>query len=410
MGTKSTPNTSTANNAASSTPKNSSNTKKAGGNKPFDVLAIITVVILGIYFLFTGSDPLGLFTETPVAPVPSTATPTVSVPDWWQVYFTDPNTIKDSENLAGSIPEILIGHIESAQESIHIAAFEFNLTPVAEALIAAHKRGVEIQWVTDDEHGLEADDEQEHGQFAMLEKAGIEVEDDGRSALMHNKFWVFDGKTVWTGSTNITQNGNFRNNNNVIVIESPELAAIYEREFQEMWGGEFGPKSPSTPEQQLAKVVDIQIQVLFSPEDDTMNNLVQYVHTAEESIRIMAFSFTHSELADAIMARAKAGVDVKGVFEKRGSETVYSVMPNMYCAKVPVRQDGNPGTFHHKVIVIDGKMVVTGSLNFSYNADYSNDENTLIIANPNIAVLYMEEFDRRWAEAQDPDPEDMDCP
>jgi phosphatidylserine/phosphatidylglycerophosphate/cardiolipin synthase-like enzyme len=381
-----------------------SSSNKTKGDRLFSTLAVIVVIILGVYFLFTGSDPLGLFTEI-------LATPTVNVTthEWWQVYFTDPHTINDPENLSGSIPEKLIEHIDNAQESIHIAAFEFNLTPVAEALIAAHDRGVEVQWITDDEHGLEADEEDDHGQFAMLEKAGIEVIDDGRSALMHNKFWIFDGETVWSGSTNITQNGGFRNNNNAIVIESPELAAIYKREFQEMWGGEFGPKSPSTLDQQSVTIQGTPIQVMFSPDDDVMDGLVPYIQAAEDNIRIMAFAFTHSELADAILERAQAGVDVKGIFEKRGSETEYSVMPDMYCEKIAVRQDGNPRTFHHKVIIVDGKTVITGSLNFSYNADYRNDENTMIISNPDIAALYMEEFDRRWAEAVDPDPEDMKC-
>jgi len=185
----------------------------------------------------------------------------------WQVFFTDPGAINDPNHLEGSIPEKLIGYINAAQETIHIAAFEFNLTPVAEALIAAHKRGVEVQWVTDDENGIDADKEEGHGQFAMLKKAGIKIKDDGRSGLMHNKFWIFDGQIVWTGSTNVTVNCNFRNNNNVIVIESPELAAIYEREFEEMWAGKFGPTSPSTVDEQKIKIKSTEVEVYFASED-----------------------------------------------------------------------------------------------------------------------------------------------
>jgi phosphatidylserine/phosphatidylglycerophosphate/cardiolipin synthase-like enzyme len=63
---------------------------------------------------------------------------------------------------------------------------------------------------------------------------------------MHNKFWIFDRQIVWTGSTNITKSGIYTQNNNVLVIRSPELANIYEREFDEMWNGQFGARSPST--------------------------------------------------------------------------------------------------------------------------------------------------------------------
>lgn len=380
-------------------------------NRIITIAVIVGVVVIWGYYLMTGSDPLGLFTQAEVTPTVITATQVAggSGGDWWQIYFTDPLNINDPNNLAGSIPEKLIDYINNAQDTIHIASFEFNLTPVAEALIAAHQRGVEVQWVTDDEHGIEADEEEGHGQFAMLEKAGIEVRDDGRGALMHNKFWIFDGQTVWTGSTNITVNGNFRNNNNVIVIESPALAAIYEREFAEMWAGEFGPTSPSMVDDQTVTIDGTPIRVLFASEDDVASRLVPLIESAQRSIRFMAFSFTHDEMGAAVLARAKAGVDVKGIFETRGSETEYSEMPALYCAGVPVRQDGNPATFHHKVFVIDDKIVITGSFNFSDSADKSNDENVVIVTNGDIAIQYLQEFERRWAEAAEPDATDMNC-
>lgn len=399
------------------------NTKKP--NRTIQIIVVIVVIIAGGYYLITGSDPLGLFTEVEEAPtaVVEAPAPVVEVPapeeeavesasgsgGWWTVYFTDPATINDPEVLAGSIPEQLIALIDSAQQSIHIASFEFNLTPVAEALIAAHERGVDVRWVTDDEHGLEADEEDDHGQFEMLEDAGIEVKDDHRAALMHNKFWIFDGHTVWTGSTNITKNGGFRNNNNVLVLQSKRVADIYEREFAEMWAGEFGPRSSSTLGQQNVTINDTPIQILFSAEDEVVTQLVPILESAEKSIRFMAFSFTHDALGAVVQAKVEEGVDVMGIFETRGSETQYSEMPALYCANVPVRQDGNKGTFHHKVFIIDDEIVITGSLNFSNNADESNDENVVILANTEIAAQYLAEFDRRWAEAEEPDPEDMDC-
>jgi len=408
--------------------------KKSMGTQILAIVVAVVVTLAGGYYYLTGADPLGLFDPeetTPVAIVtpavtlpvpPAPPTPTTSTQeqetkpgrdDWWQVYFTNPQATSNMSNeepeLAGSIPEKLIGLINAANTTIHIASFEFNLTPVAEALIAAHERGVEVQWVTDDEHGIEADEEEDHGQFEMLEDAGIEVRDDGRSALMHNKFWIFDDQMVWTGSTNITYNGTFLNNNNVIVLHSPELARIYEREFQEMWSGEFGPRSPSTVDDQQLTIDETPIQILFAAEDEAVEHLAPLIEGATESIRVMAFSFTHDTLGKAVLARAYEGLDVMGIFETRGSETEYSELTVLFCADVPVRQDGNPRTFHHKVIVIDGETVVTGSLNFSNNADSSNDENVVIIQNRAIAARYLEEFDRRWQEAHDPDPNDLEC-
>jgi phosphatidylserine/phosphatidylglycerophosphate/cardiolipin synthase-like enzyme len=184
---------------------------------------------------------------------------------------------------------------------------------------------------------------------------------------------------------------------------------IYEREFDEMWAGQFGPDSPSTVSDQRLVIRDTPVTVYFSPEDDVVAQLVSLVEDAERSVRFMAFSFTHDALGDALLARADRGVNVRGIFETRGSETEYSELASLYCAGLPVRQDGNPNAFHHKVIVIDGEIVVTGSFNFSESADQSNDENVLVIHNRDVADYYLREFDRRWAEAVEPAAAEINC-
>jgi phosphatidylserine/phosphatidylglycerophosphate/cardiolipin synthase-like enzyme len=405
---------------AKSTKRKSSRSKKSS-NSTLTIIVLIVVIGLGAYYFMTGNDVLGIFTPTEEPPQegevtvespsqPDAPAPVTSVSgDWWEVYFADRHNFGDPENWQGSIQEQIIKKIDAAQTSIHIASFEFNLTPVAEALVAAKERGVDVRWVTDDEHGLEADEEPGHGQFEMLHEAGIEVKGDDRSALMHNKFWIFDSKTVWTGSTNITINGIFKQDNNVIVVHSPEVAAIYEREFEEMWNGEHGIRSPSTVDQQSATVNGTPVQALFAAEDGVIGHLIPYVESAQSSVRFMAFSFTDYPLAEAMINRAKDGVDVAGVFEKVGSETEYAELRTLHCAGVPVRQDGNPTFLHHKLIIVDERIVMTGSLNYSTNAEESNDENVIIVDNPEIAALYMQEFERVWAEGEDPDPADMNC-
>lgn len=386
---------------------NRKSSQKSPLNRNVTIVVTVAFIIFAAVFAFTGNDYLGLFSSE------DASVPTEIVSgngDWWAVYFTNPSRVNDPNDLSNSIPEELINLINTAEYSIHIAAFEFDLTPITEALIAARRRGVEIQWVTDDENGIDADEEEGRGQFAMLEKAGIEVIADERSALMHNKFIIFDGQIVWTGSTNLTENGNFRNNNNVIVMRSTKVAEMFEREFSEMWdSGEFGPKSPSTLTQQSVTINGTPVQVFFAPEDEVISHLLPWIQNAQSSIKFMAYSFTHDDLGAAMLAQAEKGLVVTGIFETRGSETEYSELPRLYCAGLPVRQDGNPGTFHHKVIILDDEVVITGSLNFSENADDSNDENVVVITNKEIAKLYVDEFERRWAEAEMPNNADMNC-
>jgi phosphatidylserine/phosphatidylglycerophosphate/cardiolipin synthase-like enzyme len=399
--------------------------KSSRTNSTATIASLVILIVLGIIYTLTGKNPSDVFTpddQTTVIPVLTVTSPAPELATagnaptavnasgtWWEVYFTDPIHTNDPNNWQSSIEGRLIEKINGAQKSIHIVSFEFDLTPVAQALIAARQRGVDVRWVTDDENGLAADEDPDRGQFAMLKNAGIEVRADSRTALMHNKFWIFDGETAWTGSTNITVSGIFQQNNNAIVIHSPEVAAIYEREFQEMWDGQFGPKSPSTADQQSVTLNGTPIQIYFSPEDKVMDRIIPIVSSAQSNIRFMAFSFTDYPLAKAIIDRAAAGVDAAGVYEKVGSETEGSEMKTFFCARVPVRQDGNPRFLHDKIIILDNHIVISGSFNFSSNATENNDENVIIIDNPDIASLYMQEFARLWSIATNLDPAKVAC-
>lgn len=416
-------------------PRRQTVTKKQGGI--LAMLFTVLVLLCGALFSLAGGDVVEMIltptpspdisfppieiSETPFSPegVVPTNTPLILDPStvtlaggWWDVYFTDPVNLRDPNVIAGSVEEKLIRFIDAAQISIHIASFEFDLDNVARALIAAKARGVDVRWVTDNEHGLGADAQPGRGQFAMLQSAGIEVRDDlGRSAFMHNKFWIFDRQIVWTGSTNITRNGIYDQNNNVLVIRSPELAEIYEREFDEMWNGQFGARSPSTLTDQAPVVNGTQILVIFTSEDSALENvIIPFVQGAESSVYFMAFSFTDYPLADAMIQRRLRDLDVAGVFEAFGSTSEAAEMRTLFCGDVPVRQDGNGGFLHHKVIIVDERYVITGSLNFSTRAETTNDENVIILDNPEIARLYVEEFERVWALGMDPDPVAMACP
>jgi phosphatidylserine/phosphatidylglycerophosphate/cardiolipin synthase-like enzyme len=316
---------------------------------------------------------------------------------WWRTYFTTPNSIVTEEE--NDVAQGFIDLINHAQETIHIAGFEADYLPIATALVSASKRGVEVIWITDDEYGIEADLIDENYFFKTLQDADINVMDDHRSALMHNKFAIFDQSIVWTGSTNFTYNGFTRNNNNAIWIKDVTVAEIFENEFDEMVDGNFGPFSPSYQYKQLTKVDGSRIIILFGSEDSTINEINYYLNNAKQNIVMMTFSFTHDDMGDILVEKIRQGVTVANIFEKRGSMTEYSELPRLYCAGAHVRQDGNPGSMHHKVIIIDGEIVITGSLNFTQNATQKNDENVVIIYDPQIAESYIHEFERLWYDA-----------
>jgi len=335
-------------------------------------------------------------TDSSNNPTPG-ASNTTTGGDWYDLYFTTPIYPDRPENRPDKVPimEALIAAINSAQSTLDIAIYELNLAEIGEAILAARDRGVKVRMVTDT-------DEIDHLEVLIdLNEQGIPMVEDDRSAIMHNKFVIVDGQSVWTGSWNFTPNGTYRNSNHGIYIQSPELAQIYTTEFEELFGGAFGPRSPSTPEQTV-NIDGTSIEVCFAPEDKCANRLTEVINQAEQSIHIMAFSFTHDDMGAAVIERGQAGVEVRAIFETRGSQTQYSELGGFQQAGFDAVQDGNPYTYHHKAIVIDGEQTVLGSFNFSNNADKSNDENLLIIDNVDIAQQFIAEFERGYEQAMNP--------
>ncbi|QPC83254.1 phospholipase [Phototrophicus methaneseepsis] len=309
---------------------------------------------------------------------------------FWQVYFTAPTGERNRALWTDGIDVPVAQAIDSAQATLDIAAFELNNEVITAAILRAHERGVQVRIVTDDENGIEDDD----STLLELEIEDIPIVNDERTALMHNKFIIVDGISVWMGSLNYTMNGVYRNNNNLLQIRSRRLVEAYQQEFNEMFVQHaFGPTSP-TGNGGSFTVEGVPMQVYFASEDDVMPFVVNAVNQAQSSIVFMAFSFTRDDLGQAMLARAANGVHVEGVFETTGSGTQYSEMTMLACAGLSVMRDGNNGVMHHKVIILDGTTVITGSFNFSDSAAESNDENLLIIQDKDLATLYTAEYDR----------------
>lgn len=305
----------------------------------------------------------------------------------WSVYFSEVG----SGETHNSLEKRLVVRLGTATAKIDAALQQLNSKPIADALIEAYHRGIQVRVVTETDYMDEAE-------IARLQEVEIPVIDDkDPDSLMHHKFIVIDEQHVWTGSYNTTYNGAYKNNNNVILIDSVQLAYNFTQEFRELFlreqVGKSSDRSVVYPEVKLSD--GTQISTYFSPDHDTIPPLLKEIQSAEESIHFMAFSFTHDTLGEAMRDCFKAGVDVQGIFEGRQANNQYSEYNNMKKAGLSVVLDENRGAMHHKVIVIDGETVIMGSYNFSKNAEIRNNENLLIIkGNQEIAKEYLAEFQR----------------
>jgi phosphatidylserine/phosphatidylglycerophosphate/cardiolipin synthase-like enzyme len=251
---------------------------------------------------------------------------------------------------------------------------------------------------------MESDDmgTQEVQQFM---DAGISVIGDNKQGLMHNKFMVIDHLDVWTGSMNYTSSGVYKDNNSLLHIHSSQVAEDYSTEFNQMFTYHlFGPdKMVGTPNPKV-NLDGTPVEIYFSPEDKPAARILALIESAQASINFLAYEFTSKDIGAAMLQRAQAGVSVTGVMDAgEVKATKVTELDPLQQAGLDVRLDGNlTGLMHHKVIIIDQKIVITGSYNYTAAAETTNDENIVIIFSPQVAAMYLQEFQRVYAQAQQP--------
>jgi len=133
-------------------------------------------------------------------------------------------------------------------------------------------------------------------------------------------------------------------------------------------------------------------KVCFSPEGHCASIILDEIAAAQRSIRVQAYSFTSHDMADALIAAAKRGVDVAVIVDKSQTSERYSVLPDLNDAHLTVFVDYCCAIAHNKVIIIDEHRLLTGSYNFTKAAASKNAENLLLLDDPMLAKAYLENW------------------
>ena len=295
-------------------------------------------------------------------------------------YLQDTGTINTYFCPRDDCESAFIAFLNSAQISLHCALYEIDLPSIQQALLEKQKN-IEVQIVTDNDYL-----DQFNHSFVKADRYG----------LMHNKFCIVDGVKISTGSMNPTDNDAHRNNNNLLLIESEVLAENYEEEFQEMWQGVY--KKGTAVRNSQIRLGNVTIDNYFCPDDNCAQHVKEELEQAQRSINFMTFSFTHEGIANALLFQNQAGIPIRGVMETT-QISEYSRFQVLQYQGVDVHKDGNKRNMHHKVFIIDEETVITGSFNPTAGGNERNDENVLIIKDKAIARLFLDEFEKVYAEA-----------
>lgn len=151
-------------------------------------------------------------------------------------------------------------------------------------------------------------------------------------------------------------------------------------------------------EQQLEASTGV-LGIRFSPNGGCEDQILYWIGRANASIHVLIYSFTLDSIGDALITAYNRGVEVQIVFEK-GQISQYSEYQRLKAAGISVRNDTNSRYMHDKIMIVDGVIVLTGSYNYSENAESYNNENLIAIGSQYVAEIYEDEFAKIWDESQ----------
>tara|TARA_Y100000310_G_scaffold236686_1_gene239913 strand:+ start:132 stop:1157 length:1026 start_codon:yes stop_codon:yes gene_type:complete len=335
---------------------------------------------VGIPLFFIGVFAL-LFTQFPINPLTGQTLTIVEDSGTLDIHFCP----------RASCEQEMLQVMENAQETLYCAFYDLNLDSLKDVLTAKHRSGIDVKVVMD----------QVNARKFPVEH--FPIQEDKSYGLMHNKFCIIDNNILFTGSTNPTNNGVNKNNNNLIFTESKVLISNYEDEFEELWSKRFREGKPV--KNPVVNLDGIRVENYFCPEDNCEDHVVDVLKKAEKSIDFMTFSFTSNPIANVLMKHNDAGrndlgkeIKLRGVMEAR-QVSEHSRYDALLFQEIDVVKDANKQSMHHKVFIVDKEVVITGSYNPTKGGNERNDENVLIIHDRNIAKMFTDEFERLYGEA-----------
>ena len=339
-------------------------------------------------------------------------------------YFNHPvnNAISTGKNavyLNNTFPDTIAAYINRAKYTVDIALYNYtanagsNVAKIATAANAAAARGVTVRWL----YNVPGTSNSGLSLLSAQVNKGISANYD--SYIMHNKFMVIDVNSpdtteavAQTGSYNWSDFQTSGDYNNIVFIQSKQVALAFYNEFNKMWGGTGATqnfanaafstfKTPST--QTRFTVNGTPVEVYFSPKDSLGGKLKSSIQTANYDLFFSIYAFTDFSLSNDIKFRYNSGVTVKGIIDEfnNGNNAYNNLLPVLGNNMIVF---SGSDFYHNKTLLVDplnpssDPQVFTGSFNWTAQAQYSNDENAVVIHDAAIANQYYQSLCRNFTD------------
>ena len=169
----------------------------------------------------------------------------------------------------------IIKNINRAQASINIAMYIFTDREIALPLIKAHERGVKVRLYLDKDQV-----DYKYSQSRFLVQKGIKTRISSNKYIMHNKFTIIDNRLLLTGSYNWTFSANNRNDENLMVIDDPELIEIFQNQFVNLWTNKYNLERTK----ELFNRTKVNILTVFPPPGQTETKIININSASPEEL------------------------------------------------------------------------------------------------------------------------------
>lgn len=334
----------------------------------------------------------------------------------------------------------LTDFINSCSKSLYCAIYDLTDTKVLQALKDKNQQGIDLHIAynsskIDKQHkndtsptiGLDPKPNQTEKDLERFGLLGVSkaIHDQGIH-IMHDKFIIKDDSSVWTGSANFTRGGLQLQDNNCLIINSSKLSKIYRKVFNDLLDSSHGHPTGGIRRKkveenilthsnnpQITVGMNIKINPFFSPAsgEDVEDACVSLLDKAKK-VRIMAMLISDDGILNSLSRFADKknnnSVDILGIYDLNQAQNAVSHKTDKsllwfledhdrFIGVVTRKYDPHSSNkdydfMHNKVMIIDDRFVITGSYNFSENAE-GNDENLLIIESAKVAKAYTNYFD-----------------
>jgi phosphatidylserine/phosphatidylglycerophosphate/cardiolipin synthase-like enzyme len=324
---------------------------------------------------------------------------------------------------ADNLEEVIVDFLHGARTSLDIAVQELDSEPIAQAVLDARWRGVSVnlfleqdylrsplrgkppkapapkpgetpeqalkrvQW-DEDETDLAAN----RRILAALLRSDIEVKGDFNPQIFHQKFVLRDFRNgratspgnpaLLSGSANFTLTDTHRNLNHVFVFRSSNVCRQYELEIEQLKLGRFGREIHGD----VPKVFDlggIPTKVLFAPVHTPELEIMKQMLKGEHEVYFAIFTFSGSSgIDDTMLSLARSGMTITGAVDRGQAAQGWAAPKTMSDPRISLFQPTKASgvrKLHHKLMVIDERIVVAGSFNYTEPANDYNDENIFVL-------------------------------